>query len=82
MNRYHATNLGSVLTAQGRRYDWLADQIGVHKSLVTHLLKGRRTVDLETATKIADILQTPLFLLFELSNDSKSVSTESEETAA
>ena len=67
--RYYGTRLADVVAAQGRRRDWLANEVGVHRSFITHIAAGRRTVDHQTASKIASVLQVPFFLIFDLSSD-------------
>ena len=67
--RYYGTKLAQVIDAQGRRRNWLAHEVGVSRSFITHIAAGRRTVDEPTALRIAATLQVPLFLLFDLSYD-------------
>lgn len=67
--RYRATELGTVIAQQGRTRQWLAKQAIVHPSLITHLIAGRRTVSEPVAVRIAVALGVPLFLVFELSED-------------
>jgi plasmid maintenance system antidote protein VapI len=71
--RYRATRLEEIIREQGRERQWVAAQAGVHYSLITHLLRGRRTVSEPVAQRIASALGVPLFLAFELSGDSKSL---------
>lgn len=63
MTRISGTKIGDVLTAQGRRQDWLAERVGVSPAAVNRWVKGSRTVDIETARRIAEILDVPLFLV-------------------
>lgn len=72
--RYRSVNVGKVLDEKLLRRDWLAREIGVHPSLIPHIISGRRTVDGSRAGQIADALGEPIFLLFELSDDTESVS--------
>lgn len=39
-----------------KSYSWLADELGVSKSLVQHMLSGARTFTSERILKVADIL--------------------------
>lgn len=80
-NRYRATGLDDVIRQQGRMRDWVAVRAGVHGSLITHLLAGRRTVGENVAMKIATALDVPLFLLFELTSGSE-MQPDQEVTAA
>lgn len=58
--------LRESIDKQGRRNDWLAGMIGVSKAQFSHILAGRRDIDVETASRLAAILGLPLFFLFEL----------------
>jgi plasmid maintenance system antidote protein VapI len=60
------------MVSQGRRQTWLAAKLGVHKSLITHIVVGRRTVDRQTGERIAELLDVPFFVLFDLSIDESS----------
>jgi transcriptional regulator with XRE-family HTH domain len=71
-NRYRATGLGQFIEEQGRLLEWVAEQGGVHPSLITHLLAGRRTVREDVARKIAAALGVPFGFAFELTHGSKS----------
>ena len=61
------SELRSVLEAQGRRKDWLAAQAGIHPSLLSHAMAGRRSVTEDVAERMAAALQVPFFLLFDRS---------------
>jgi plasmid maintenance system antidote protein VapI len=74
--RYTCNELAAILDAQGRRRDWLATQVGVHKALITHLINGRRTVSHEIAERICLVLGVPFFVAFKLSDESNSPSVE------
>lgn len=75
--RYRAVTLDRELSNQGRRKDWLAEQVGVHPSIISHLLAGRRTADSRLARAIADALNVDdIFLLFELPDGNKNVTSE------
>lgn len=65
-HRYAGTKIKVVLDEQGRRQDWLADQVGVAPATVNRWIKGSRTVDVRNAQKIAAVLGVPLFLLFDV----------------
>lgn len=74
--RFRATNLAATLSRQGRRRDWLAEQVGVHPSFITHIAAGRRTVDESVAKAIAEALEESIFLLFELLDSNVSLTEE------
>lgn len=81
-DRYLATNLGAVMAQQGRQNVWLAERLGVSRSFITMVINGRRTISGELASKIASTFDLPLFLLFELSGESKALSESREASAA
>ena len=72
----------SLLTAQGRRKDWLAAQCGVHPSMLSHLLAGRRTATADVAERLAAALQVPVFLICDVSDDASCVLVGTSEDAA
>jgi plasmid maintenance system antidote protein VapI len=79
--RYQATELETVITEQGRLRQWVAEQSGVHPSLITHLLARRRTVSQEVAERIAQALGVPLFLIFKLPEGSETLTVTQEDAA-
>ena len=62
--RYMATNLYTVMRQQGRKFRWLADRVGWEPSGLTHVARGRRSVDAERAQRIADVLGVPVEMIF------------------
>lgn len=40
------------LRQEGRTHKWLADQLGVHQSQLSHWMAGRREIALDTAKRI------------------------------
>ena len=62
--RYHTIQIGPALKEQGRKQRWLADRIGVHESVVSDWVNGRRTVDQHRAKQIAEVMDIPFYLLF------------------
>ena len=77
-----ADELQSLLRAQGRRKDWLAARAGLHPSMVSHLIARRRTASASVAERMAEALQVPVFLLFDVSARTKIVRTGESEDAA
>jgi len=65
-NRYTATNLGSLLKAQGRHQRWLANQLDISDSLMSKVILGQRTIDEALAKRVATLLGVDLFFVFEL----------------
>ncbi len=62
--RYRTSQIGPALKEQGRKQRWLAEQLGVHESIVSDWVNGRRTVDHLRAKQIARVLDIPFYLLF------------------
>lgn len=79
--RYRATGLEIALDAQGRRRDWLADQMDVSGGYITAVIKGRKTVNRATAEKISKVVGAPIFWLFDMSDDTSCSSNEHESEA-
>lgn len=63
--RYTAPKVRILLEAQGRRQDWLAEKVGISPSLLNRAMSGTRTIDRDTAERIADALEVPFFVLFD-----------------
>jgi transcriptional regulator with XRE-family HTH domain len=82
ISRYSGDRIKPILAAQGRRQDWLAAQVGVSQTLISRLLSGKRTVDVDTAKRIANVLQVPFFVAFEFPNGSEMLPNGVEERAA
>jgi transcriptional regulator with XRE-family HTH domain len=64
-DRYTAARLGSVLAAQGRSQRWVARQVGVSESLLSHAQAGRRSLDRALAERVAVVLGVPFAMLFD-----------------
>lgn len=64
--KYIATNLDRVLTEQGRLRSWLADEVGVSRSLITMIAKGQRSVSRDLGERIAMAIGVPFFVLFDV----------------
>jgi len=63
--RYNGQPIGAVLAAQGRRRDWLADQVGVSASTVTRWIKGDLSITHHHAELVAKALGVPFFVIAE-----------------
>ncbi len=74
--RYDATLLAQVLRDQGRKQRWLAAEIGTHESLVSEWINGRRLIGEPRARQVAKALGVPFYLLFNVTEESKSVTRE------
>lgn len=68
---YFATNLKAVLDEQGRRQDWLAEQIGVSESFMSRVIRGHCVIMRDRAERAAVALGVPFFVLFELRDGSE-----------
>lgn len=64
--RMRATRLADVLKAQGRKRRWLAEQVGVSESFISRIVAGERMADAALAERIAAILGTPIFFVFDM----------------
>ncbi|MDM5246122.1 helix-turn-helix transcriptional regulator [Lysinibacillus sp. G4S2] len=58
MNTYEVviTRVKKWLESEGKSYQWLADQMGISKSLIGFILKGERTLKPERIEQIAKIM--------------------------
>jgi len=72
-SRYKASQLAAVLENQGRKQRWLALQLGIHESIVSAWISGKRTLGEDRAKQVADTLGLPLFLLFDVTNGTETV---------
>lgn len=72
--RFYAVDLADVLAEQGRRQDWLAQQIGVSKPMMSYIISGRRTVSEPVARQISALLGVPFGMHFELSSERQTLS--------
>lgn len=61
-----ATKLHEVIERQGRRRTWMAQELGIHPSLITAYARRHRTCPRDRAERIAQLLGVPLFLVFDL----------------
>ncbi len=62
---FTGTKIKAILTAQGRRQDWLASQVGVATSTVSRWMSGELPIRKEHAEKVASALGVPFFLVVE-----------------
>lgn len=61
---YTGTRLFEILAAQGRRQDWLAEQIGCSQSLVSKIKYGQRPIPVWFAERAAAVMGLPENVLF------------------
>ena len=66
LQRFTAPNLDAALKAQGRTKRWVANQIGVHESMIGHAISGRRSLSEPMAREIARLIGVPFTTLFEV----------------
>ncbi len=64
--RYTGSRIGGVLSEQGRRQDWLAFRVGVTPATVNRWIRGTRSMDHTSASRVADALGVPFYLLFDV----------------
>lgn len=58
----------SVLRVQGRNARWLARQVGVTDSMLSHAMAGRKDVSFAVAEKASALLGVPVAMLIEYPN--------------
>lgn len=58
--RYSNEKLFRFIDGQGRRYDWLAEQLGVDQSYVSKLKSGDRRVTEQIARELSKLIGIPL----------------------
>jgi transcriptional regulator with XRE-family HTH domain len=63
--RFSGSKIGDVLSAQGRRRDWLAAQVGVSASTVTRWINGDIAISRAHAERVASVLGVPFFVIAE-----------------
>lgn len=77
-HRYTANaNLRDAVTRTGRRLNWIAAQLGVSRSHLSHILAGRRTISEADARVLVALIGGEFSVLFELSDDGISLSLRS-----
>ncbi len=81
-DRLSGITIKTVLDQQGRRQDWLANQVGVSPATVNRWMKGTRTVDIERARRIAVILGVPFYLLWNIPEGTNSAPNRANEEVA
>ncbi len=74
--------LRESIEKQGRRFDWMASMIGISKAHFSHVLAGRRDLDVNKAGQVSAILGLPLFFLFQLPQGNNDEPQGSSEEAA
>lgn len=79
--RYTATNLRSVLREQERTVAWLARKCGVSVTLMHYIAHRQRTASHQVAQRAADVLNVPLFLLFDFTDENIDTASEMEAVA-
>lgn len=80
-SRYTSRTLAEVIAHQGRRQDWIAKRTGLSESMLSMVISGQRTINEESAQRIAAALQVPLFLLFDMSIGNEDVTIDMETAA-
>jgi hypothetical protein len=81
--RYNATpELRPAILADGRRFDWLAQQVGVSKSFLSKVVAGRKTISESDARVLAALLGGRFAVLFELPPGANSLPSEASGEAA
>lgn len=73
--RYSATAVLATIREQGRSIVWLAGKLGMSRQYTSDVAHGRCVVREDIARRVADALNVPLFLLFNVSDGNKSEHT-------
>lgn len=55
--RYDNSKLAAIISAQGRRQDWLACRIGVSRSYISHMVRGAARITPVMARRLAEALE-------------------------
>lgn len=69
---YTATKFGDLMEAQGRKARWVAGQAGISESHLSRIVSGERRISEQLATRLASIIQVPLFLAFDFTSVNES----------
>jgi plasmid maintenance system antidote protein VapI len=64
-------NLAIILEHQGRSLSWLARMLDVSPSMASLIVSGRRTVTLDRALLIGDMMGVPIDFLFVVKGEGK-----------
>lgn len=78
--RYSNEKLTEVLKVQGRRMDWLSEQLDIDPSYVSHLKSGAKPITDDIAHRVARILGIPVSFL--LADEQVVAATEGRHDAA
>ena len=60
LSEIESSTIRSVLDYQGRRYEWLAKQLEMDPSLLTHALARRRSVPDNFLKRVSTLLGIPI----------------------
>lgn len=81
-HRYTASpQLRQAVDKTGRRLDWIASQLGMSRSHISHIVAGRRTISEADARVIVALIGGEFGVLFKLSDGSDSLSSDSDRLA-
>lgn len=70
--RFRATpELRRAIQRQGRRLDWVAEKLGVSRTLVSRVVSGERTISEADARVIVALIDGDFGMLFELPPDTE-----------
>jgi transcriptional regulator with XRE-family HTH domain len=64
ITRYKADRLAATLEGRGIKQRWLAEQLGIHESIVSDWTNGRRTLSESRARQVAKVIGIPFIVLF------------------
>lgn len=70
--RVFSKNLKKYRTAIGLSQEAFAERAGLHRTYISAIERGKRSIALDNVQKIADALEIDTYLLF-IDNDSKNI---------
>lgn len=70
---FRANEIERLLREQGRKARWLAEQVGISESHLSRIVSGERRISESLAAQIAQAINAPLFLAFELTSVNEDV---------
>ena len=63
------SELQALIRERGLKQRWLAEQLGVHESMLSKWLSGNRPLPREMAERIAEVLAVPVTEFFSCAHD-------------
>jgi transcriptional regulator with XRE-family HTH domain len=70
ITNYQASNLRALLEAQGTKFRWLADRVGISESHLSRIINGERLVSESLGRRISEAARVDFFVAFKLTDRS------------